>query len=340
MKLLMVACSIQAYKRMQKLKKIWTAQEDHEIIEIVKCKSLPAVSDARKLRECVGEWFFKVDAIIFFAAAGIAVRTIAPYLQHKSKDPAVLVMDETGKFIISLLSGHAGGANELTQQIARMSGAIPVITTATDCEEKFAVDDFARKNHLTILDWNLAKQISVDILEGEEVGIFSDYEMTGVCPEELVRSKWTKRMIRISCQDGIRNGQTLQLIPPFVIAGIGCRKGISQECVEEAVRQCLYEARIMPQALSAVATIDLKKNENGLRSFCEEKHLDFFCFDAETLNRQEGNFSESKFVKQITGVDNVCERSAVAAGGRIICKKKIYEGVTVALAIKKGRIVF
>lgn len=349
MKVLMICCSRTSFALMQKLKGLWEQQSPGtEFITIVKCKSLTEYSEERSLTECVGEWFCQVDAIVFFCAAGIAVRSIAPYLVHKAKDPAVVVVDETGSFVISLLSGHAGGANELTEEIAGMLSATPVITTATDREQLFAVDDFARKNELTVTDWKLAKEISVRILEGERIGICCELSMEGNLPPELVlhgkepapklvlqdEKQKTEAGILISDRRMERYPYpvTLQLVPRDIIIGIGCRKKIPAEKVRAAVESCFAEEGILPEAAAAVASIDLKRQEEGILTFCRERKLPFLTYTAEELNQQQGEFSESEFVKQVTGVSNVSERSAVAAGGRLLCSRRIYDQVTVALA--------
>ena len=117
-----------------------------------------------------GEKFSDSDALIFIGATGIAVRSIAPYVASKKSDPAVLVVDECGKFVISLLSGHLGGANELALKTAEILEAIPVVTTATDLHHRFAVDVFAKKNHLYFTEREAAKQISAAVLDGKQVG--------------------------------------------------------------------------------------------------------------------------------------------------------------------------
>ena len=123
---------------------------------------------------------------MFIGAAGIVVRSIAPFLTDKVNDPAILVMDEKGKFVIPILSGHLGGANAYAEQLARKIGAVPVITTATDCNQCFAVDLFAQKNGLWIADWHKIKEISSRILEKEPVGWISEYDVEGVFPMGLL----------------------------------------------------------------------------------------------------------------------------------------------------------
>ncbi len=148
-----------------------------------KTEALPAISDPRSLHEIVAEWFTKpaadrpCDAIIFVGATGIAVRAIAPFISGKSVDPAVLVIDEAGRYVISLLSGHLGGANALARTAASLIGAEPVITTATDAEGAFAVDTFAKENGFLLTDLRKAKEVSAKVLRGEKLRIYSDIPM-------------------------------------------------------------------------------------------------------------------------------------------------------------------
>ena len=142
-------------------------KEGHQVLQAVKCKELESDKDAVKCsaREWTGEQFRTRDVLIFIGAVQIAVRLIASFIGSKTTDPAVLVLDEKGQYCIPILSGHIGGANELAERIAEMAGALPVITTATDIRGKWAIDVFARKNHLYIEDMQKAKQISAKILE-------------------------------------------------------------------------------------------------------------------------------------------------------------------------------
>lgn len=348
MTILMVSCSIKAYELMKTLEeKLKQSDRKTDIVCKTKCRRIPEIYEKKSLTQCVGEWFERVDAIIFICAAGIAVRSIAPYIKHKSVDPAVIVLDESGKFCISLLSGHAGGANELAGRISKLIGAVPVITTATDMENKFAVDEFARKNNLVITDWKLAKEFSAGILAGENMGIISEMPVLGKIPEELHfyegRSHNEKIGVFISNKFNFNPpfDRTLQLVPKNIAAGIGCRKGVSAAQITEAVRSCLMEENIRTEALCMAASIDLKKNEEGLNAFCEDMGIPFNTYSPEELRGVEGEFSSSEFVEKVTGVSNVCERSAAAASeGKLICGKKVYNGVTVALACMKGSVEF
>lgn len=387
MRALLIACSLAAYGRMLELKVKWEKEEpEAELICKVKCRALPELSEERSLQECVGEWFSRVDAVVFLCAAGIAVRSIAPWIAHKGADPAVIVMDETLEYCIPVLSGHWGGANALAERLARMTGAIPVITTATDREEKFAVDLFAKQNGLLLTDWKLAKKISARILEGERIPLYCRLPLAGETPEGLyvmeeacgsapacrdegqrkaeslcdTEKTGRKLGIAVSCCVSAQHlfEETLQLIPRAVVVGIGCKKGTSAEKIEAAVTRCLEEADICQEALCAAASIDLKREEAGLVSWCEKKGLPLLTYSAEVLGQAEGDFSQSSFVESVTGVSNVCERSAAVAaqmpgGGddsgardtalcadRLLCRKKAYDGVTVALAQKKVSVKF
>ena len=343
MNIVIYTFSRQGYYLMKKIREqLKDDGKNMEIIEIVKCNSMGELSDKRSLSDCVGEWFYQAEVLIFIGAAGIAVRAVAPFMKHKSSDPAVLVMDATGKYCISLLSGHAGGGNAWCKRIAGLCGGIPVITTATDCEGLFAVDEFARKNELQILDWKLAKRVSAAILEGNQVGIFSDFLLTGKMPQELYKleekGKKEELWIHISYKT---KAQGLQLIPKVVVVGIGCKKNTPYEKIEAAIKRSLLEEQIREEAVCLLASIDLKKEEEGILRFCKEKVIPFVTFSAEKLQSAEGEFSESAFVERTTGVSNVCERSAVlASGGTLLCKKKIYDGVTIALARKEKVICF
>lgn len=288
------------------------SDQTYEVTTRVKAKDCENLTTdylrEQSISEYVASIFDETDAILFVCSVGIAVRMIAPYIKHKSTDPAVLVMDETGKFCIPILSGHYGGANDLADKLSKMTGAEAVITTATDREGHFAVDVFARKNHLVVKDWVKAKQYSAEILGENQM----------------------KLSITVSPYMN-DNPNTVWLVPKCIIVGIGCKQGTDKSRIEEAVTKTLAKYKISPDAVKMVASIDLKKNEPGLIKYCSEHQLLFSTFSAEQLRRVSGSTSSSEFVREVTGVDNVCERSALAAGGELICPKTVYAGVTVAL---------
>lgn len=312
-----------------------TADKIKEILEKRGCGCYVRNRD-ENLKEWTKEAFEKADAIVFVSATGIAVRTIAPLLKSKTTDPAVIVTDDRGKFVISLVSGHIGGANDMAESIAREMGSIPVITTATDINGKFAVDKWAKDNGLIIQNIAVAKDISMAVLEGKSVGITGKMPIvTEVC--EVVKDDKLPLGINISwCDDKVYQRE-LKLIPKWLTLGIGCRKDTPVCKIEEAVQKVLKENNILETAISKVVSIDLKKDEKGLMEFCENHSLPFETFSAEELGKVQGDFEESAFVKKTTGVANVCERAAVlgADGGKVIIKKTKGDGVTVAVAVKE-----
>ncbi len=293
------------------------------------------------VRRDMGELFASHDALIFISACGIAVREIAPHLRDKTTDPAVLVMDDQGCFVIPILSGHIGGANELAEKLAALLGAQAVITTATDRSGRFACDSWAVKNNCAISSLAAAKQFSAAILTGD-LPVCSEWEL----PEALPNGLKAGAEGEIGLYIGIRVREpfslTLRLIPRLVTLGIGCRKGTAPEAIREAVRAALAQENIDPLAVCELASIDLKQSEEGLLTFAQEENLPLRFYSAAELEKAEtpGGFTESDFVRQTVGVGNVCERAAVLGGGRLIVRKTALSGVTVAAAVKEGRFVF
>lgn len=323
-------------------------QKGVQILENVKIFPEPVTES---VKEWTGKRFADSDAIIFVGACGIAVRSIAPFLKSKKTDPAVVVVDEMGTYVVSLLSGHLGGANELTEKIAKITQGEAVITTATDLNQKFAVDVFAKKNECQISDMKLAKDISAALLADEEVGFETDFFYIGEIPRELSYSNvWNGEPeigIFVTIHDRERiYKHTLYLIPRIVTVGVGCKKGTSKETVEKVIRRACEEISVFPAAVAQVASIDLKKEEEGILEYCKERNLPFLTYTAEELKKAEGTFTASGFVEEVTGVDNVCERAAVLGSstdgkaGRLIGEKYAQDGVTAALAVKEWRVKF
>ncbi|MGN0364219.1 MAG: cobalt-precorrin 5A hydrolase [Bilifractor sp.] len=302
------------------------------------------------VQEWAGKCFEICDTIIFVGAAGIAVRAIAPYVRDKRTDPAVIVVDEKGKFCISLLSGHIGGANEMVENLAAGLGSVPVITTATDVSHKFAVDVYAEKNNMVISNMTYAKEVSAALLAGEPVGFYTNFPVEGDLPEGIYWSDKLDAARALSAEneaEGTSLGiyispsynrqyfdHTLWLIPKCLVLGIGCKKGTPAFQIQKLVDDTLRQYSLYPEAVASVASIDLKKDEPGLLQFCRTLFVPLHTFSTEELNAVQGNFTKSEFVKKTTGTDNVCERSAVCdGGGNLIIRKVSDDGVTLAVAL-------
>ncbi len=293
------------------------------------------------------EHFSTNDALIFIGAIGIALRAIAPYIKTKTKDPAVVVVDELGQFSIPILSGHIGGANELALQISKDLGSIPVITTATDINKVFAVDTWAKSQGLHILNPECIKLVSSKLLKGESVHVKSDCPIQGNLPKNVYLNDLEDSNVGynviISHKD-LENeckNDTLLLVPQVITVGIGCRKDISFEAIEKSILNILKKENYHILAINALASIDKKANEKGILEFAKKYDLPFNTYAADELNSLEGDFTKSEFVKSVVEVDNVCERSAVMeSNGELIRRKDTCNGagVTVALAINDPNI--
>lgn len=290
------------------------------------------------------EHFSTGDALIFVGAIGIALRAIAPYIKTKTKDPAVVVVDELGQFSIPILSGHIGGANELALQISKILNAIPVITTATDINNVFAIDTWAKGQGLKISNPECIKLVSSKLLKGESVHIKSDYPIQGNLPNNVFFNDLDGSDEKNNDYDAIIShydfseyeNDTLLLVPQIITLGIGCRKDISFEAIENSILNILKSENYHILALKAMASIDKKVNEKGILKFAEKYDLPFNTYGADELNSLEGDFTKSDFVKSVVEVDNVCERSAVfESKGNLIRRKDTCDGagVTIALAM-------
>ena len=295
------------------------------------------------LSQWTGKMFAEKRAMIFVSATGIAVRAIAPWIRDKMTDPPVVTVDEGAQFVIPLLSGHVGGANELARHIADWLEAVPVITTATDVNGKFAVDLFASASHMTITDRKEAKNISAAVLEGKQIGVFSDLPIKKL-PDGFVMDRWCEENICITVKDPSfpeKKASYLRLVPRAVVLGVGCRRGTDPEFMKEKVFALLKEHGIDPAAVKAIASVDVKQDEPAVLDLkqlfdgeCLHQPCEQRFYTPEQLNQVPGDFKESAFVKKQIGVGNVCERSACAAGGKLLVEKQAGDGITLAAALE------
>ena len=304
---------------------------------IVKVKSIKGRYDKRNLDEIMKKYFYSFDAIVFMAATGIAVRAIAPYVKSKASDPAVVVMDEKMQFAISLLSGHLGGANELTRILSTVSGAVPVITTATDIENEFAVDVFAKRNSLSISNLSMIKEVTSKVLEGKKVGFVSDISLRKLkgAPEVFGDAE-TGILITNDVNKKVFKKQ-LTLYPKNLYVGIGMKKGTKASDIKKFIEKVFEEASLSTSSIKCLSTIDIKKEEPGLLEYAAKNKLKLKSYSARQLRGVVGEFSTSDFVKSVTGVDNVCERAAMMAAkssGELIVSKKKGNGITIAVVMR------
>ena len=314
---------------------VWLAQRLQQQVEGIELELSRGFGPGKAdLRAWTAAAFEESDALLFIGAAGIAVRAIAPLVHAKTSDPAVVVMDETGQWAIPLLSGHIGGANLLARQLARASGGRAVLTTATDVRGLWAVDDWAARNDMHIVDSPFVKGISSTLLSGGRVRLYADVELAGELPEGVERVACAEEAdVVVSWHyEHTTRRDALVLVPRHIVVGVGCRKGVSADDVEGAVALACGQADVAWVALAEVVSIDVKADEPGLRAFCRRHGLHFSTRTAEQLRAVEGSVASSGFVQRTVGVDNVCERAALSGGGQLVVPKLASDGVTVALA--------
>ena len=292
-----------------------------DLVDVTKGEEYPRVTIA----DFAKEGFAAGAALIFTGAVGIAVRAISSYVKDKLTDSPVVVIDDNGRFVIPLLAGHAGGANKIAATIAGLIGAIPVITTSTDAGGAFSADVFAAENALTIRNRDGIKKVSAKAVEGKPVTLsIKDYPPPD--PVDIIIADETDREY------------SLLLSPKQYTIGIGLKKGKDPLELEDYVLSVLRDRDIDINDVYAVCTIDVKENERALRMLCDKYRLPLITFEASLLQKAQGDFTASDFVKETVGTDNVCERAAVLGGGpgaELIIRKMAHEGMTIAVAKRR-----
>jgi cobalt-precorrin 5A hydrolase len=306
-----------------------------------------------RLGEFVKDLFGKVDAIIGVMAAGIVVRTVAPCLKSKLSDPAVVGVDVSGRFAISLLSGHYGGANELTRIIAREIGAIPVVTTASDVMGKISVDEVARLMHCKIKNPDSLVAVNSALVNGKRVVLVLvadvNFPIDMILGYEIKRADNAKEAVALikNFDAGaiITEGKVPTklpkpvtiLTPKKIIVGVGARKNASENQIITAVNAALARVDVPLERVDGLATVDIKKDSISMIGAAKKLGLnwDFLSVDALKSLKHKGLSPDSKLVKEKIGVGGVCERAALIAAGKnaeLILKKMKMNGVTVAVA--------
>lgn len=292
--------------------------------------------------------FSQYRRVVFIMALGIVVRLIAKHIHDKTTDPAVVVIDEAGQHVISVLSGHLGGANNLARIIAASIGARAVITTATDVHGLPAVDDLAREMNLAIDPVSAVRKVNSAIINGETIHIYTNRPLpieSNACikicqpedyPLQLNHASYhvliTNRLITNS------TGNVMFLRPRNLVAGIGCRSGINKNDILEAIQEALARCGRSALSLRALATIERKSSEPGLVGAAMELNLPVLCFSEQEINNffltTNMQLNRSAFVQKSVGVPAVCEPAALLATreGELILPKQNYPGITVAIA--------
>jgi len=302
----------------------------------------------KNIGEGIGKaWNEKFSVIVCIMATGIVVRSIAPLIKDKRTDPAVLVIDEAGAFVISLLAGHIGGANYWARRIASAIGAIPVITTASDVRGKPALDVMALQKGCTIIEsqkgYGSLACVMRRLLDGEKVHLYD--------PESLVLHELVKHYPSISpllTSEALSDKQSpgiwvsekicphpnwVVIVPRNLIVGVGCNRGTEAQEIIDLITRVFDSAKMMTEAIRCIVSIDIKSDEPGLAQAARYFGCPlFFQKQAKLANVRVPNPSDE--VKKHIGVTSVCEAAALTfhPKAQLVIPKRKTRNVTVAVA--------
>lgn len=332
-----------------KAKEIKSIYNDMDVYVWHKWNDGSAHSIETKLSIFVDTIFHKYDIIIFIMSTGIVIRVIAKHLKHKAVDPAILVMDEKGKFVISLLSGHIGGANEETKKVAKILGAQAVITTASDVKNSIAVDTLAMKLGCEIGSFDDAKNITGLIVNDEKVGLITDVKIDVDLPhnikllndkilnrESLINKDYDglKGLIYISNKKNITsNIPKVQLMPKNIIIGVGCKRDTESSRIIDAIKVSLDNLGLNEKSIKTISTVDIKKDEIGIIETSKYFDVNLEIIHRQEISEIENKFQSSDFVKKTIGVGSVCEPCGYISSnnGKCIMNKKTFNGITLSI---------
>lgn len=277
------------------------------------------------------------EAVIFISSTGIAVRGIAPYLKSKTTDPAVLVIDSTGSFVISLISGHLGGANELTLKVAKCLSAMPVITTATDILGITAPDCIARDNNLVIDDLKKAKIISSMLVAGKKISFIDEKKEISLPKGYLGSMENTEGLVYVTNKENFQkveqfnNLETLKLIRKNIVLGIGCKKDFPVNKMRESVLSLLKQNNLDIKAIKVVATVEVKSHEVAILELNKFLKSQLNIWSLEEIKEVQNKYVGSNFVEKSIGVRAVCEPCTELSGAKLLTGKIACDGMTICI---------
>ena len=282
------------------------------------------------------------DGLIFIMATGIVVRSIAPLCRDKKTDPCVIVLDEKGEFVISLLSGHLGGGNDLARRIALITGGQPVITTASDVTGHTAIDVWAKENELSVDDPRKVTAVSAKLVNQGFVTIYSDV-LVNSFPADFNEVSKVRGSDIILSHKRYPGNPALRLCPKNLVVGLGCNRDTGCNAFDGAVVELFEKENLDRDAIGAYASIDIKNDEEGLINFARETRCPILFFSKDELNGVSG-VSTSLAALSATGAKGVAEPSAILGAttesgpGKLIVRKHKWKDVTAAIAQKSIRL--
>ena len=291
----------------------------------------------KNIKETLNRIFQSYDCIIGIMATGIMVRSICNLLNNKSEDPAILVIDELEKHVISLVSGHFGGANNLSHKIAGITKAKPIITTATDLNHKIGVDSLARKYYFKIDDLSNIKNINSALLNNETVQISFNHKNDFIWEDLDVKNTYKKNS-NPSNELIISTASTqINLKPLKMVVGVGSRKNIGSDSVINAIKSAMDVLELPLKRIDSIATGYMKQYEKGIIDAALYLDIPLEIVSEGLLKKFKYPYlTESTFVMDKFGLKGVCEPSSLISAGEgstLIFRKTSYNGVTVAIAV-------
>ncbi|MDQ7835279.1 MAG: cobalamin biosynthesis protein [Humidesulfovibrio sp.] len=306
----------------------------------------PGARPFASIHDLVAETFSRYRRHVFIGAAGIAVRAIAPHLRGKAQDPAVAVMDHAGRFAISLVSGHIGGANELARELAELTGATAVITTGTDVSGLPAVDELARARGMALANLAAARTVSAALLEGRTVQVFDpegrlfDGEDFGGLLVPTDSADWDAEAPGIWChwRAGGEFPAAFRAYPRCLCLGLGSRKNVPESEILAHIATVFAQQGLCPQSVAQVGTAILKRDDPGLCAAAAALGPEVVFHELEDL-AAVASAGQSETVKRRTGTGSVSEAAALllSGGGELISPKSKTGRVTCAVALKRRK---
>lgn len=300
----------------------------------------PVIHHFNSLSEAVKTQFHLFQGHIFIMATGIVVRLIAPLIQHKTLDPAVLVMDDHGQHVISLLSGHIGGANKLCLSVSHLTGARPVITTATDVNQKPAIDDIAVNLNLKIENPDKIKHINMAILLDHPICLYDPF---AIFSDQLAGSR-LEYVYDPSICDIYVGDETKEICPSALVlrprslsVGIGCNRGTPKQDIESLLTRVFAFHNLSMDSIFRFASIDIKADETGILNLSKERNIPVTFYNKDQLNQITTQITPSSMAEKYTGAKSVCEAAAILATekGELLIPKQKTKDVTLAVARRK-----
>lgn len=312
------------------------------------------------IKELTQQLWDKVEGLVYVVSLGAVIRTIAPFLKTKDTDPAVVVVDDACKYAISVLSGHVGGANELTEKLANILGAQAVVTTASDVRATIAVDILGRE-----LGWQLEGKenvtpVSAAVVNEKPVAFVQEcgdthwwtrpspvpknIRLFKTLPEAIAAGPFDAYLVvsdrassALKTQLGAEWSKTVVYRPKSLFLGMGCDYGSSLEELDELLKHTLEESGLSEKSIAGIATIDIKADEACLNGLAEKLGLKLQLFTKEELNDKKTKSMPNPLVMKYTGAVGVCEPSAMlsAGVGDLLVMKHKSQKATLAIARKE-----